>query len=346
MIGRTGTSMPSGNSTPGWSCKSAPRAAGCGAHRRAWAARNLMLQHQVGGRTAAWRNGLPDRRGRSRYQLEQAVQLGMSVPDASKTLPPLIAMDVDDFKADQRRHGHGVGADPDRHGAPDARLHPPRIPSAGPLGDEFMLVAAQHPVADAPCWWPKLRQRLEPTPGSRGGASHPETSGLVGSDPDAGRCPADGAVWTRALYRAKLAGRISSAARPASLVGGDGRVYPGYGLTRIFFDANPSRWFHARSFILARCVFNEKVPSGALTALRLWLPAGLMDSLTDTVTSTSPAPPKRWRQRHGHCVQRGDQEGPGHQGGGSTSRPSRTSWAPPALGPTPVWKCGPMIWVP
>ena len=118
----------------------------------------------------------------------------------------MIAMDVDDFKQINDRHGHGVG---DQTLIDIVRLTRGSIREIDLLarwgGDEFMLVLPNTRLPDALLVAEKLRQRLGY---ARVKGVEPVTLsfGLVESDPDE-PLPQLMARVDRALYRAKLAGK-------------------------------------------------------------------------------------------------------------------------------------------
>ena len=90
----------------------------------------------------------------------------------------------------------------------------------------------------------------------------------------------------------------------------------------------------------------------ALTTLPLFANAGLMDSLTDSVTSSvkdaaSTAVSGAMDSASNEAIKKALDIMAALRKAAPTSRQSKRSWAllpPPRL--NPVWKCGPMIWMP
>lgn len=142
----------------------------------------------------------------SRYRLEQAVRLEHERAKRFKEPFAVIAMDVDDFKQINDRHGHGVG---DQTLIDIVQLTRGCIREIDLLarwgGDEFMLVLPNTRLPDARVVAEKLRQRLSH---ARVKGIEPVTLsfGLVESDPDEQVSHLMARV-DRALYRAKLAGK-------------------------------------------------------------------------------------------------------------------------------------------
>ncbi|MGU5740493.1 sensor domain-containing diguanylate cyclase [Aeromonas caviae] len=142
----------------------------------------------------------------SRYRLEQAVRLEHERAKRFKEPFAVIAMDVDDFKQINDRHGHGVG---DQTLIDIVQLTRGCIREIDLLarwgGDEFMLVLPNTRLPDARVVAEKLRQRLSH---ARVKGIEPVTLsfGLVESDPDELVSHLMARV-DRALYRAKLAGK-------------------------------------------------------------------------------------------------------------------------------------------
>lgn len=166
---------------------------------------NLALQHQVEeNRRLAETDSLTG--AASRYRLEQAVRLEHERAKRFKEPFAVIAMDVDDFKQINDRHGHGVG---DQTLIDIVQLTRGCIREIDLLarwgGDEFMLVLPNTRLPDARVVAEKLRQRLSH---ARVKGIEPVTLsfGLVESDPDEQVSHLMARV-DRALYRAKLAGK-------------------------------------------------------------------------------------------------------------------------------------------
>ena len=166
---------------------------------------NLALQHQVEeNRRLAETDSLTG--AASRYRLEQAVRLEYERARRFKEPFAVIAMDVDDFKQINDRHGHGVG---DQTLIDIVRLTRGSIREIDLLarwgGDEFMLVLPNTRLPEAQVVAEKLRQRLGY---ARVKGVEPITLsfGLVESMPDEPLNQLMARV-DRALYRAKLAGK-------------------------------------------------------------------------------------------------------------------------------------------
>lgn len=142
----------------------------------------------------------------SRYRLEQAVRLEYERARRFNEPFSVIAMDVDDFKQINDRHGHGVG---------DQTLIDIVLLTQGCIreidllarwgGDEFMLILPNTRLLDAQLVAEKLRQRLSHI---RVLACEPITLsfGLVESQSEEPLSQLMARV-DRALYRAKLAGK-------------------------------------------------------------------------------------------------------------------------------------------
>lgn len=166
---------------------------------------NRELQHQVEeNRRLAETDSLTG--AASRYRLEQVIRLESERAKRFKETFSVIAMDVDDFKRINDRHGHGVG---DQTLIEIVRLARDSIREIDLIarwgGDEFMLILPNTPLSDALVVAEKLRLRL-----SHARVQEQEcitmSFGLIEYHPDEALSQLMVRV-DRALYQAKLAGK-------------------------------------------------------------------------------------------------------------------------------------------
>lgn len=142
----------------------------------------------------------------SRYRLEQVIRLESERAKRFKEPFSVIAMDVDDFKRINDRHGHSVG---DQTLIDIVLLARDNIREIDLIarwgGDEFMLILPNTQLSDAQVVAEKLRQRLSHVR-VREQESITMSFGLVESHPEEVLSQLMVRV-DRALYQAKLAGK-------------------------------------------------------------------------------------------------------------------------------------------